>query len=263
MAKILLIDDEVNIRMMIRLTLERNQKYHVETAADGPEGLDKFGEGSQWDLVLLDHRMPGMDGLEVLHAIRLRAPRARVIMITAFGTIDLLTAAMEAGASEFLRKPFTADTLRGAVEAALATNSSGRRTETNRVEPDAEIYSPITFSSLTLNGFRIEFVPSSGEAIGADTLYTFHLIGADRNCHPCTVLLPNYMKELVRAHTNREQFPGKDRFWQAICEETLTNYILQHAGPPAQGVLRVEELTPGLRGWIDAVLAGSIRNASR
>ena len=258
-----MIDDEANIRMMIRLTLERDKKHQVETVSDGPAGLEKFGDGSQWDLALLDQRMPGMDGLEVLREMRRRAPRSRVIMITAFGAVDLLTAATEAGASEFLRKPFTADTLRGAVDAALDAPAAGRRREDPVSEADAGAHSPIMFTCLTLNGFRVEFVPSSGEATGEDTLYTFHVIGPDRKFYPCTVLLPNYMKELIRAHTNRERFPGRDRFWQAVCEETLTNYILQYAGAPIQGVLRVEEFTPGLRAWVEAVLAGSAQNASR
>src|SRR5579872_503365 len=117
-ARILLIDDESNIRTMIRLALQ-HAGHTVETAADGPEGLEKFGSGEDWDLVLLDHRMPGMAGLDVLREIHRRDPNARVIMITAFGTIDLAVDAMKAGATDFLRKPFTTDTLRGAVRAAL------------------------------------------------------------------------------------------------------------------------------------------------
>ena len=94
MARILLIDDEGNLRLMIRLALQ-HAGHTVETAADGPEGLAKFGEGAGWDLTLLDQRMPGMEGMEVLREIRRREPEAKVIMITAFGTIDLAGEAME------------------------------------------------------------------------------------------------------------------------------------------------------------------------
>ena len=62
MARILLIDDEKNIRLMVRTALV-HVGHEVDTAADGPEGLEKFGRGQSWDLVLLDHRMPGMEGL--------------------------------------------------------------------------------------------------------------------------------------------------------------------------------------------------------
>ena len=118
MARILLIDDEANIRMMVKMALEQ-KKHSVETAADGPDGLIKFGTGTGWDLVLLDHRMPGMDGIDVLHELRRRDPKCRVVMITAFGTFQLARTAIEAGATDFLRKPFTIETLRDFVAAAL------------------------------------------------------------------------------------------------------------------------------------------------
>jgi DNA-binding NtrC family response regulator len=126
MARILIIDDESNIRMMLRLALQ-HVGHTVETAADGPEGLEKFGEGgAAWDVALLDQRMPGMEGLEVLREMRRRDPDARIIMITAFGTIDLAEEALQAGATDFLRKPFTVDTLRGAVQAALTGGAPAR-----------------------------------------------------------------------------------------------------------------------------------------
>src|SRR5438034_8537810 len=104
MARILVIDDEHNIRTMIRLALQ-HVGHTVETAADGLEGLEKFGNGTAWDLTLLDQRMPGMEGLEVLREIRQRDSQAQVVMITAFGTIDLAVEAMKSGATDFLRKP--------------------------------------------------------------------------------------------------------------------------------------------------------------
>lgn len=120
MARILIIDDENNIRRMLKLALAQNG-HTVETASDGYEGLERFGnDGADWDLVLLDQRMPGLEGLEVLREMRRRNPLARVLMITAFGTIDLATDAMAAGATDFLRKPFAIETLRSAVAAALA-----------------------------------------------------------------------------------------------------------------------------------------------
>ena len=102
----------------MRLALE-HVGYSVETASDGAEGLVKFGDGSGYDLVLLDHRMPGMTGTEVQQQIIKRNAETRLIMVTAFGTISLALEAIQAGASDFLRKPFTAETLRQAVAAAL------------------------------------------------------------------------------------------------------------------------------------------------
>ena len=101
MARILVIDDESNIRMMIRLALQ-HVGHTVEAAADGQEGLARFNERADWDLILLDYRMPGLDGMDVLKQIRWHDPHARVVMITAFGTIDLAVEALKAGATDFL-----------------------------------------------------------------------------------------------------------------------------------------------------------------
>src|SRR5438270_8009313 len=117
-ARILIVDDEENIRETMQMALAA-ACYDAVTAADGAAALEKFGTGSDWDLVLLDQRMPGMEGLEVLRRMRERDPAVRVIMVTAYGTIDLAVDAMKSGAVDFLRKPFTPDVLRGAVKAAL------------------------------------------------------------------------------------------------------------------------------------------------
>src|SRR6266700_3156261 len=98
MAKIIVIDDESNIRMMIRFSLQ-HVGHEVDLAIDGEDGLRMYRDGQKYDLVLLDQRMEGMVGLEVLKEIRLRNPFARVIMITAYGTVDLAVDAMKAGAT--------------------------------------------------------------------------------------------------------------------------------------------------------------------
>src|SRR5215203_3688156 len=82
--------------------------------------LEAFGDGSAWDAVLLDQRMPGMDGLETLRHINERDATARVIMATAYASIELAVDAMKLGATDFVRKPMTPEILRNAVAAALA-----------------------------------------------------------------------------------------------------------------------------------------------
>ncbi len=71
--RILIIDDEANIRRMTRLTLEA-AGYEVGEASDGVQGLQVYEDGSNWDAVLLDQRMPGMDGLETLGDLRRLIP---------------------------------------------------------------------------------------------------------------------------------------------------------------------------------------------
>src|SRR5882762_9297527 len=115
--RILIIDDEEHIRQMMRLTLEAGG-YTVGEARDGEEGLKLYGEGSEWDGVVLDQRMAGMDGLETLRRLRAVDPRARIIMATAYASIELAVDAMKLGASDFVRKPMTPEALRNAVAAA-------------------------------------------------------------------------------------------------------------------------------------------------
>jgi CheY-like chemotaxis protein len=243
MANILVIDDENNIRLMVRLTLQHNG-HVVQTAADGTEGLEKFGDGLEWDLVLLDQRMPGMEGLDVLREIRKRDAQAHVIMATAFGTIDLAVEAMKAGATDFLRKPFTAETLRGAVEAALAPTPSPSL-------PGGGM----TFSMTTINGFRLESLPTAVAREGGALQFAYMVSSPSGERRRCLVALKPLLLELVKAHTDRDALPGGERFWHALGEESLANYVWQNADFPPGDLLNVEELTGGLRRWVDAVLA--------
>lgn len=243
MANILVIDDENNIRLMIRLTLQHSG-HTIQTAADGADGLERFGNGVEYDLVLLDQRMPGMDGLSVLREISKRDPLARVIMATAFGTIDLAVEAMKAGATDFLRKPFTAETLRGAVEAALAPAPN-----------PSDSKGGMTFSMTTINGFRLESRPTVvGHEEGA-LRFDYTVASPDGERRNCAVVLKPLLLELVKAHSDRDILPGGERFWHALGEESLANYVWQNADFPVGDRLDVEELTGGLRRWIDAVLA--------
>ncbi|MDQ2731463.1 MAG: response regulator [Armatimonadota bacterium] len=254
MANILVIEDENNIRMMIRLALQ--QFGHViDTGVDGPDGLAKFGNGDGWDLVLLDQRMPGMEGLEVLRLIRQRAPRARVIMVTAFGTIDLAVDAMKAGAKDFLRKPFTANVLRGAVQAALDTSFITEDSPSEaRSADDGNSASTLTFSMSTVNGYWIDSQPGPGVKDAGNVCHTFSVRSPAGEVRKCHVTLPAYIIELVKAYTDREEMPGGHRFWQALCEEALANYVWQNADYPENDKLEVEGLTTSLKRWIDAVL---------
>ncbi|HSV73560.1 MAG TPA: response regulator [Chthonomonadales bacterium] len=248
MTRILVIDDERNIRMMIRLALE-HVGYVVETAIDGDDGLRHFGSGAAWDLVLLDQRMPGRAGLEVLHEIRARDPEARVVVITAFGTVDLAVQAMKLGASDFLRKPFTADVLRGAVSAALAKGRS-------RFPAPVEA-TPITYAMTTLNGYLIEHTGSPGASTEEGYRCTFDVVSPLGERRACTVLVPTYVQELVKAQADRETLPGGEQFWVAFCESVVANHVWQHRDFPSDEPMRVDDLTSAQRRWIEEVMAAN------
>ncbi len=117
MERILLIDDDKNL---LRVT-EYNLKaagFDVFTAASGQKGLNRFRSVSP-DLVITDVKLGDMNGLEVLAAVKQEAPDLPVIIITAYGSIDMAVTAIKEGAFNFITKPFDRDTLRLACTKAL------------------------------------------------------------------------------------------------------------------------------------------------
>jgi DNA-binding response OmpR family regulator len=143
--RVLIIDDEENIRQMLRLTLE-TADYEVGEAGDGMEAFAILGGEPAWNVILLDQRLPIMEGTEVLRRIKVLAPQARVVMMTAFASVELAVQAMKQGATDFLRKPLTPEMVRNAVTAALKNTS-----ESARVEGPEEAGT----RSVTINGFTI------------------------------------------------------------------------------------------------------------
>ncbi len=245
MAKILVVDDEHNIRMMIRMALQA-AGYDVETAADGLEALDRFGTGDTFDLVLMDQRMPGLDGINVLKQMSETDPSAKVIMITAFGTIDLAVEAMKIGAVDFLRKPFTTDTLRGAVASALAQQAPALASKIGTVP---------SFALTTINGFRLESTQTAGSQEPGDTTFEFSVRTPSNQTERCAVAISPEIAGLVRAHARQDGVPEEGRFWQALCEEVLANYLYQHASVPTEHELRIDEFTSGMKRWVDALVS--------
>jgi two-component system NtrC family response regulator len=120
-STILIIDDDTSLRRVLEYNLQE-AGYAVGTAASGEEGLSLFDEVSP-ALVITDMKMPGMDGMQVLKAVKERSPEALVIMITAFGTVDIAVEAMKAGAYDYITKPFNRDELRLTVAKALQFSS--------------------------------------------------------------------------------------------------------------------------------------------
>ncbi len=109
MNKILLVDDEESIRNMMRMTLELDG-YRVLTAADGPSALEIF-QTELPDVVLLDVRMPGMDGVEALRRIKEINRDAEVIIISGHGDMDMAIKCLRMEASNFLTKPVSEEIL--------------------------------------------------------------------------------------------------------------------------------------------------------
>jgi len=114
---VLIVDDEAEIRESLETLLEM-EGFDVESAASGEEGLTRIGD-RPFDLVLLDLALPGRDGMEILGDIRSRDSQLPVIMITAYGTIENAVRAMQAGAANFIQKPWDNEKLLADVRAAV------------------------------------------------------------------------------------------------------------------------------------------------
>src|SRR5437660_1465918 len=127
-GSILIIDDEAGIRESLQTLLEL-EGYDVETAANGEQGIARLGERS-FDLVLLDLALPDRNGIDLLAEIRAHAPQLSVIMITAYGTVENAVKAMQAGATNFVQKPWDNEKLLADVRIAVGRH----RTEAENVQ---------------------------------------------------------------------------------------------------------------------------------
>ncbi len=119
-ATILIVDDHRAVREELAFALGYDGWRTVE-AADGPEGLARAQDGDI-DLVLLDVKLPGMDGLEVLTRLKEQRPELPVVMISGHGDLDTAVLAVRKGAYDFLQKPFAADRVVLSIKNALRTS---------------------------------------------------------------------------------------------------------------------------------------------
>src|SRR5271154_6992618 len=108
-GSILVVDDEVEIREGLEALL-KSENFDVTLAESGSEGLQRLEE-RPFDLLLLDVSLPDRNGIEMLHEIHQRDPNLSVILITAYGSIDMARAAFKSGAKDYITKPWSNDEL--------------------------------------------------------------------------------------------------------------------------------------------------------
>lgn len=119
MAKILVIEDEAAIRrVLVKILSEENKTYQLEEAEDGLVGIEKIKD-EEYDLVLCDIKMPKMDGIEVLEAIKKIKPEVPVVMISGHGDLDTAVNTMKMGAFDYISKPPDLNRLLNTVRNAL------------------------------------------------------------------------------------------------------------------------------------------------
>jgi DNA-binding NtrC family response regulator len=127
-GSILVVDDEIEIREGLEALLT-SENFQVTLADTGAAGLQKL-EDNPFDLMLLDVSLPDRNGLELLREIRLRDPQLSIILITAYGSIDMARAAFKGGAQDFITKPWSNDELVAQISVAI----EGRRLRDENVQ---------------------------------------------------------------------------------------------------------------------------------
>ncbi|MBS2009838.1 MAG: response regulator transcription factor [Cyanobacteria bacterium SZAS TMP-1] len=120
MAKILIIEDEADIARLVQGWLAREQ-HLVEIAGDGLEGLIRM-ETNRYDVVILDVMLPSLNGLEICRRYRMGGGASGIIMLTAKGHVDDTEAGLDAGADDYMTKPFQLKELAARVRAVLRRN---------------------------------------------------------------------------------------------------------------------------------------------
>jgi two-component system, OmpR family, response regulator MprA len=122
--RVLVVDDERAVRDSLRRALEL-EGYEVDLAVDGQEALDRLAAGPDPDAVILDVLMPAVDGLEVCRRLRTSGSRLPVLMLTARAEVENRVAGLDAGADDYVTKPFALEELLARLRALLRRTSNG------------------------------------------------------------------------------------------------------------------------------------------
>ncbi len=117
--KILIVDDQFGIRILLSEIFQKDG-YETYQAANGLQALNIVTENEP-DIVILDMKIPGMDGLEILRRLKEMNPNIKVIMMTAYGELDMINEAMKLGAITHFAKPFDIDEVRDVIKKQLVS----------------------------------------------------------------------------------------------------------------------------------------------
>jgi len=227
--RVLIIDDEENIREMTRLALE-TAGYEVGEARSGLEAFAIIGSDESWDAVLLDQKMPGMVGTEILRRLKVMLPAARVIMMTAYASVDLAVEAMKLGATDFVRKPMTPEILRNALAAALAKPPATRQFKV--AEDSRRQGAP----QVTLNGFTILGATDiPGVVPQRPNERCFIVRKPDGREQEVIVMIDPEAVSAVEKVSN--DLPVGKGFWTEQAEQFLSDFLWNDGNVPATGRL--------------------------
>lgn len=242
--RILVIDDEKNVRAMIELALEV-QGYEVFSAGDAESGLKTMSEQGPFDLVLLDYRLPGQTGSQVQKSIFEMNPNQRIILITAFASMDIALDSLREGVVDFLRKPFSTEALRVAVASAL------QKEVVRNVPVQAQtVVSKMTRK--TSKGFVIEPDETHFDAGDRSWVSQFEVTSPDGTTEQFSVKTTGVAIELVKAKMDCERLPGDERFWTAFAEESLADLL--DKSDNVSSTIALDDVSEGVHEWLESVL---------
>ena len=162
---ILIVDDEVDMLNLLKRSLEPDLKCRVDTVPSAEEALKEL-EVNTYDLILVDMKMPGMDGMEFLGIVKSKYPDITVVMMTAFGDIDITVTAMKKGAYDFIAKPFEHDALLLRLEKALERS----RLKKENIKLQQERFSGYSFQNIVGKSNRMQKVFESIQMVAKTDL---------------------------------------------------------------------------------------------
>ena len=238
-ARILIVDDEKNMRRTLADIL-RDEGYEVATAATGEEAIDACARG-EYDVILMDVRMPGVDGVEAFRRIRRHREGVRVILMSAYGLEDLKRAALDEGAVAFLAKPLD-------LEKTVRLISEVKNTTILVVEDDENISGPLQ-TALKGRGYRVTVTKSPNDALELVEQIRFDLIFVDVNL-PAMNGLDLYLAiKRITPTSVAIMITGMEDEFEAIAREAVRRnaYTVVHKPLDIDEVLELLERVTGRR----------------
>lgn len=212
--RILLVEDDASLASGIRLAL-KPEHFTVDHISDGATALNALTEGEPFDAVILDLGLPHLDGKEVLNAVRHHGSQVPILVLTARDAVDDLIAGLDAGADDYLTKPFEVAELKARLRALLRRSQGQISSVLNgwgiRLDPHTLIVSyqgkDVTLSRRELALLQ-EFMSHPGRVFTRDTL-TRLIYGWDEDVESNAI-------EVHIHHLRRKLFPGVIRTVRGI-----------------------------------------------
>ncbi|MER3496293.1 MAG: hypothetical protein C4320_05515 [Armatimonadota bacterium] len=247
-ATLLVVDDDSQLRSLARAILEPEGFRIIE--AGTVEMARRLIALERVDLALLDLGLPDASGIDLLPVLRAAHPEARAIIISATGTIGSALNAMNAGAQDFLRKPFRPDALVTAARNAL--DSSRKMNPISAVRRE--------FTRTNINGHSFELMSAVRDDAHGDVTCTFAITSpSSETPFEFRVVLPNYVQELAKALLDCDRFPCGDRFWPRLAEEELALTLWSGNPLPESGAVRIEAISDAQKAWLRSMTTAPVR----